>query len=305
MASQRPIRTKRKAVEVKVVEEANWWTKDDPSTNALMAKLLARLQSRGFDGNYRDLQQEFNNCRSDSSFRNFFDYLRKNDDPSSETFDEERHKVSLMCDPWIEALRKNNENQRLGVNTPLMLKLIARFEKHPSPSECGGVDYKEIYECLASLMQGYIPKQMSAPSAAKLQQITRLMSDHLKNEDDAEKSFLSSMAVQADTTTLKDRNQILKSRRNPEWSQEEKESRQQAISPDFEQMRSCYLKQYGLNPMQFTWQSFNVHHLFWLLCCIFVLLFSYLLLERWNKHWLPKFCFEMNCIIHYHMHAPT
>ena len=252
MASQRPVRTKRKVVEEKV-EEANWWTKDDPSTNALMSKLLARLQSRGFDGSYRDLQEEFNNCRSDSSFRNFFDYLRKNDCPSSETYDEERHKVSLMCDPWIEALRKNNENQRLGVNIPLMLKLIASFEKHPSPSQCGGVDYKEIYECLASLMQGHIPKQMSAPSAAKLHQITRLLSEHLKNEDDSEKNSLKSFAVRPDTTVQQDRNQILKSRRNPEWSEEEKESRQKIVSSDFEQMRSCYLKQYGLNPMNLSW----------------------------------------------------
>lgn len=251
MTDRRPVRNKRKAAEPQV-EEPNWWTRDDASTNALMTKLLARLQNQGFDGNYRDLQVEFNNCRSDSSFRNFFDHLRKNDDPSSDTFDEERHKVSLMCDPWIEALRKNNENQRLGVNIPLMMKLIARFEKHPAPSNCGGVDYKEIYECLASLMQGHIPKQMSAASAAKLKQMTFLLSDQLKNEDDNERHFLSSIAVQNDTTVLKDRNQILKNRRNPDWSEEEKQSRQHVVSPNFDQMRSSYLKQYGLNPMNFS-----------------------------------------------------
>ena len=251
MASERPVRTKRKAVEAPV-EEANWWTKDDAATNALMTKLATRIQAQGFDGNYSDLQQEFNNCRSDSSFRNFFDYLHRNEDPANDTFDEERHRVSDMCDPWIEALRKNNENLRLGANIPFMLRLIARFEKHPSPSESGGVDYKEIYECLASLIQGHVPKKMSPASAALMKQLTFLRSSHLKNENVAEQNFLESIAIQTeDPTAEKDRNKILAKRRNRNWSEKEKESQQDVLSPDFDKMKSFYLKQYGLNPLNF------------------------------------------------------
>jgi len=250
MSNQR--RSKRKLAEAKCQESES----DAQEWNAQMVtKLLALVQNQGFDGNFRELQSQFNNSRSESGFRYFFEYLQKNDDPASSSFDQERHQVSQLCDPWIEALRKNNENQRLAVDIPLMMKLIARFERHPSPDDCGRVDYPEIYNCIAALMQGHIPKQMNAASAAKLKQITDQMADYVRQvgstRDEHEKSFLASVALPQTGNKPKNRPLILANRRKQVWSPDELQNRARILSPDFKQMKDCYLQQEGLNPLNF------------------------------------------------------
>jgi len=121
-------------------EETKEWTE------ANVKKLMQMLQTEGFDGNYQALTKTFKS-HSDSSLRYFFTHLQA-------TVDDEKKMISAAFDPWITAARDNNETQRLGGNIPLMMRLIAQFEDHPSPESCGGVDYREIYQCIASLLQG-------------------------------------------------------------------------------------------------------------------------------------------------------
>ena len=137
----RSLRTKRqKSTANSEPEDTKEWTE----TN--VKKLMQMLQTEGFDGNFRGLTKIFKS-HSDSSLRYFFTHLQA-------TVDDEKKLISAAFDPWITSARENNETQRLGGNIPLMMRLIAQFEDHPSPQSCGGVDYREIYQCIASLLQG-------------------------------------------------------------------------------------------------------------------------------------------------------
>lgn len=50
-------------------------------------------------------------------------------------------------------IRDSTEVQRFGLNHSVMLRWIAKFEKHPDPAACCEVDYKSIYMYLASLTE--------------------------------------------------------------------------------------------------------------------------------------------------------
>ena len=123
-------------------EETKAWTE------ANVKKLMQMLQTEGFDGNYQALTKTFKS-HSDSSLRYFFGHLLKTVDD-----DDEKKTIEAAFDKWILAARVNNETQRLGGNIPLMMRFMAQFEDHPSVESCGGVDYREIYQCIASLLQG-------------------------------------------------------------------------------------------------------------------------------------------------------
>ena len=51
-----------------------------------------------------------------------------------------------------------------GQILPNLLDYISENEKHPSPEECGGVDYAAIYRALADLMQGDVPQKLNPAS---------------------------------------------------------------------------------------------------------------------------------------------
>ena len=48
---------------------------------------------------------------------------------------------------------------------------ISEYEHQPSVSECGGVDYKAIYNYLACLCQGEAPPDLNTESSHRIRQL--------------------------------------------------------------------------------------------------------------------------------------
>ncbi|KAG8222591.1 hypothetical protein J437_LFUL002583 [Ladona fulva] len=84
-------------------------------------------------------------------------------------------KNSLICskssfDEWLrnfEEARVNSRDQFSKCLGKSML-FISRFEPHPDPKDCGGVDYAAIYEFLYQAVNGYPLRQMTPETAAVL-----------------------------------------------------------------------------------------------------------------------------------------
>ena len=81
---------------------------------------------------------------------------------------------------WISLVHDKVDVLRMSNTVSLLFEWIAEFETHPEPSRCCGVDYASIYQYLAALMEGQVPRQLDPPSASKLlqmfQQVTKSIS---------------------------------------------------------------------------------------------------------------------------------
>ena len=81
---------------------------------------------------------------------------------------------------WIGLVQDKVDVLRMNNTVSLLFEWIAEFETHPEPSQCCGVDYASIYQYLAALMEGQVPRQLDPPSASKLlqmfQQVTKTIS---------------------------------------------------------------------------------------------------------------------------------
>ena len=49
------------------------------------------------------------------------------------------------------------------------MEYIAKYEQHPDPTECGGVDFAAIYSSLGHLMQGGVPPDLNPQTALMMQ----------------------------------------------------------------------------------------------------------------------------------------
>ncbi len=51
---------------------------------------------------------------------------------------------------------------------PTLLNFISKYEHHPPMTETNQVDYAAIYEALAALMRGDVPKDLNPQTSAKM-----------------------------------------------------------------------------------------------------------------------------------------
>jgi hypothetical protein len=65
-------------------------------------------------------------------------------------------------------LTKDEVDKNVSSAVPSMLSLIAKYERHPIINEDNKVDYAAIYESLAQLMRGEVPKDLNAETSAKI-----------------------------------------------------------------------------------------------------------------------------------------
>jgi len=71
-------------------------------------------------------------------------------------------------DIQYNALKKEEVDANLSSVVPTVLEFIAQNEEHPKMSESNKVDYAGIYEALAQVSRGEVPRQLNDESSAKL-----------------------------------------------------------------------------------------------------------------------------------------
>ncbi|KAG8226183.1 hypothetical protein J437_LFUL012358 [Ladona fulva] len=73
-------------------------------------------------------------------------------------------------DQWLSAFEEGQVNSRDEFRDCLgkALMYISRFESHPDPTDCGGVDYAAMYEFLYQAVNGYPVKAVNPQTAAVL-----------------------------------------------------------------------------------------------------------------------------------------
>merc|ERR1719330_20257 len=84
---------------------------------------------------------------------------------------EKRRKRNAPIEKWIDSAESklNDDLKKAGGDTqqvvdyspmvPKMLETVAEYEKHPSPDQCGGVDFAAIYRWLAEYEKHPSPDQ--------------------------------------------------------------------------------------------------------------------------------------------------
>jgi len=88
---------------------------------------------------------------------------------------------------WISKMEQNRPDQSRSVAK--MMEFIAKHEAHPSPEECGGIDYAGIYQHLGDIFSGHAPKELNSESQAHISQMLSAMSHSLGNLDLSEKKL--------------------------------------------------------------------------------------------------------------------
>ena len=100
-----------------------------------------------------------------SNYRNQKRSLGSNDD------DGEKASNEAPVEEWLGLVHDKVDVLRMNNTVSLLFEWIAEFETHPEPSRSCGVDYASIYQYLAALMEGQVPRQLDPPSASKLLQM--------------------------------------------------------------------------------------------------------------------------------------
>ncbi|KAK3910613.1 snRNA-activating protein complex subunit 4-like protein [Frankliniella fusca] len=111
---------------------------------------------------------------------------------------EPREKVAL--DKWIDHLLELQDKAQIesGFQEELPVRmlawvfgLIAKYEDHPDPKECGGVNLENVYEFLEKMMMGLPSKDLRNPDARFLIQGLQRLSSLLASEEvEGEKGFI-------------------------------------------------------------------------------------------------------------------
>ena len=225
-------------------DERHMWSKVD------LDILTRHIKINGFDGDIRSLQTLFPKF-SESSIRSLLNRLK--DDDEEKEADKENAPEEVNIDGWTKMLVDINETTRVGNNIPTMLQYIAKYEDLASAERCGGVDYPAIYTYLAALSKGHIPKQLNPPSARKVLEILEQLQYAAGEMADRSADFVRQHAKAPvhKVITKEEKNQILRDRRRPNWSEAELEQQRQFLSPDVNEAIKEYKKVAGLNPFQF------------------------------------------------------
>lgn len=136
-------------------------------------------------------------------------------------------------DEWLNCL-KDHFTLDFYKSTPLAraVLFIWKFENHPDPRECGGIDFKALYEHLYYVLRGFPPRELNQPSAIYLSESLKLFSRRIKLSgltDD--KQLISSLKVQKGVRKTKSDDDVIA-----------------ALSYDRKQSFEELLKQPGFNP---------------------------------------------------------
>ena len=95
-----------------------------------------------------------------------------------------------------------------------MVSSVAHFSQDIRTTERDDqVDFKSIYGALASLMQGHVPKQLNARTAATFDRVIRRFNDIVRHDPsgDEEVSLLVSVKVPCETVlTAQQKNHVLR-----------------------------------------------------------------------------------------------
>lgn len=103
---------------------------------------------------------------------------------------EPRDKVAL--DRWLDHLINLHDKAEilLGTQEELPVRMLARsmghiakYEEHPTPEECNGVDFRNVYEFLESMMMGLPSKTLNSMDAKFLIQALQRLSTSVDRED--------------------------------------------------------------------------------------------------------------------------
>ena len=90
-----------------------------------------------------------------------------------------------------------------------MLEWISKYEAHPDPEDCEGVDYAAIYKALAMLMQGDIPPKMNIATSRRILQLFSMLQRKVRETSEdvkTEKDYMaacSSRVYQPSSSTSK------------------------------------------------------------------------------------------------------
>jgi len=96
---------------------------------------------------------------------------------------EKRRKRNAPIEKWIDSAESklNDDLKKAGGDTqqvvdyspmvPKMLEMVAEYEKHPSPDQCGGVDFAAIYRWLGCLCEGEAPPDLNSASSLRVRRL--------------------------------------------------------------------------------------------------------------------------------------
>lgn len=282
------------AAAVAAVENPFASTKKDGTSSMWKAealdKLIDLLQREGFDGDYGELNRNHLPQFGEGTIRLFFNKLSRWKEPTetatageggraaATTSSSRARAAAKQQEATIDKIksqqRKRNEEQsneapieewiglvqdkvdvlRMNNTVSLLFEWIAEFETHPEPSQCCGVDYASIYQYLAALMEGQVPRQLDPPSASKLlqmfQQVTKTIS-----QSAAKSHELLAKTAKAPPPNVPVRpeikNKVLRERRRAEWNEEELNEAQVVKGDDLDAIKELYCSKSGLNPFAF------------------------------------------------------
>ncbi|CAB3363484.1 Hypothetical predicted protein [Cloeon dipterum] len=178
----------------KLNQERLWTTKEKEM-------LLLGLRLYG-TSNYEQLQQ-FVPRRSMIELRNFLQMHKlegmwKPKNPEAEA----------PIDLWLEALGAKDRGGCLNAGNSKeisqQLKLIAVCERHPPPEKCEGVDFKELYYYLATVLSGTHPRHISLESAQLIFHCCLWLASMTVDQDlSTPKNFLNKVNASRDGVQIK------------------------------------------------------------------------------------------------------
>lgn len=252
------------------INAVNWSRQD-------FEKIIDYVKTNGFYGDYKALLRELPHL-TETSLRNLFQQLSRSTDfgneqsfassssvpetlgsrkksnkkSNMESGEEQNKKNRAPIEEWISLLIDHNETQRLGANLPLIIEYIAKFENHPDPQDCDGIDYSAIYSYIATLLKGHIPKQLNPASASKLccmfSELTNII---CQSASVSQKRFLENAKrpyYNPRRGGTDEKNQVLRERRRVIWTASEMEEAETIKSGDLQQIKNLHCAKTGLNP---------------------------------------------------------
>jgi len=123
----------------------------------------------------------------------------------------EPRQMDSPIEQWIAICESKDKRSRadVGYVVPKMLEWISKYEAHPDPEDCEGVDYAAIYKALAMLMQGDIPPKMNIATSRRILQLFSMLQRKVRETSEdvkTEKDYMaacSSRVYQPSSSTSK------------------------------------------------------------------------------------------------------
>lgn len=217
------------------------WTLDE------CTRLIDYIKANGYNGDVTKLTVRFPG-HTPTNVRHFMNGLNERVAPE----DRETEKLVENFDKLHKEAQRNTLSQSEGSVLATFVEWKAKFEMHPLPESCGGVDYAAIYRCISSLMLGQVPRALDGPSAAKLLEILdRFLEKVHRPRQDLPDPPMYKLPVSSKVKNKTQCNDTLAKRRSPKWTVGEILRGENLIHADLSRVRELYLSSAWANPFRY------------------------------------------------------